>query len=182
METKYFSKKEIVRWGNSIVHIGFLKSGIEDKVDVIVKNIDNDVLVNTDIIQTENFLIFKAGVNNYTYQSRAENMSWFSRACLLGGVVFSNMSYRNYNVTATAKHIIEEHKVNENDFNREDFLCVHEGKLVHEKMQYLLAPEGFSGDNKYTVSTRLKNISVPVEDMEKTRLAEIKERVLDILK
>jgi hypothetical protein len=179
METKYYKFKDVRINSNSYekTYVGFLKEYAD--YDKIVDAIERDILQNTEIFLTENLVLFEIALRR-AHVSHTRKRSRFANACLLGGIIFSRMSYAKYFVTATAKHVVEKNKIQDKNFTDEHFLYVHQGKLIIDKIQYLNQPDGYRGNNSYSISTKLENTNVDIKDMEQFRLKEIKERISEL--
>ena len=167
METKYFTKKDVTTSGFSVA---FLRKEMNYELayDLMEKG---DISQN--VSKTDNLIIFHAS-RGLSHRPRKRLSSVASNRNI---IIFSTMPYASYNVTATAKAVIIEKNVKE-DFLYEDFLFVHNGRLVKERLHNL--DGGFNRSAfKHTVSLRLHNIDVPISEMEIERKKETIQRLKD---
>jgi len=154
------------KW-RSDVYFGFSKNNVnvqELRTLLKEKTFDNRVVI------TENLIVFFQDLmSNDGNKKKSKHI--FQKARMLKNViVFGIMSYANYKATHTAREIIIQNSVNEKQFDSENFVSVHEGKLSVEKLQ-----------KQFDISLELENINIPVEKMEDERNKEIEKRIYDIL-
>ena len=121
------------------------------------------------IIITQNLVVFGADLNSH---EKTASKKAFQKARTLDNViVFSPMSYEEYNVTKTARKVIIENNVKEKEFTWENYISVHENKLSIQKRE-----------KHFDISLELENINVKIEKMEEERNKEIDNRIIECLK
>ena len=173
-QTKYYKNyREVLKneskWLQT-VYFGFVKQNIHiDTLDDLVQKMEDKMISNT-IYITENLVIFQTEINSkYKFENYSKRN--FQKMRMMPGViVYAPMSYREYNVTKTARQIIIENNVYEKEWRNDCFISIHEKKLSIETIQ-----------TKHDISLELKNINIAIEDMEGERKKEIKMRILECL-
>jgi hypothetical protein len=144
------------RWANS--YFGFVKKQID--LPAIIELLKKKIF-DSEIIVTENFIIFRAD---------AEKKKFQEGRLLKNVIAFAIMSYKNYKVTKTAKNIIVENSINEKDFSSDNYISVHNERLSVETKQ-----------KEVEISLELKNINIPIDQMENERNREIEKRIMELI-
>jgi len=170
MNTQYYKTKDLQSDSNrnlQSIYVGFQKDFSD--LDSIVQALESNTISNQKIIITENQVIFEIVTNARYMLSKTKSLKNFRKACGLKGIIYRQDYYAKQCSTCTAQKIINENKVNENQFDYNTFVCVHDDTLV---VEHLFTRE--------TISLQLENISVQIDNLETERIKEIRERVQNL--
>lgn len=172
MKTQYYKTKDFQISSRCLqdVRVGFVLNFDNVEIEEIINALEAHVISNCGIITTKSYVIFQIKTNSDYAISKTKSLKNIRKAAGMGGIIFRKDFYDKQHSTCTAQKIINENRVNENQFGYDTYICVHNNKLVVEEII-----------KKTDISLKLENIEgIKIDDLQKARRKEIKSRLEQI--